>query len=76
VFKFFTEPVASHVLQPLTWGVPILVAFDDMHGLQWEYYFPRSPHGDYMKHQASKLKVLVLPPPQKFVILMVGNPYE
>jgi hypothetical protein len=25
--------------------VPILVAFYDMHGLQWDYSFPRSPHG-------------------------------
>jgi hypothetical protein len=24
--------------------VPILVAFYDMHGLQWDYFFPRSPH--------------------------------
>jgi hypothetical protein len=24
--------------------VPILVAFYDMHGLQWDYSFPRSPH--------------------------------
>jgi hypothetical protein len=29
------------VLQPPTWGVPILVAFYDMHGLQWDYSFPR-----------------------------------
>jgi hypothetical protein len=26
--------------------VPILVAFYDMHGLQWDYSFPRSPDGD------------------------------
>jgi len=26
--------------------VPILVAFYDMHGLQWDYSFPPSPHGD------------------------------
>jgi hypothetical protein len=32
------------VLQPPTWGVPILVAFYDMHGLQWGYSFPQSPH--------------------------------
>jgi hypothetical protein len=25
---------------------PILVAFYDMHGLQWDYSFPRSPHGE------------------------------
>jgi len=31
------------VLQPPTWGVPILVAFYDMHGLQWDYSFPWSP---------------------------------
>jgi len=34
------------VLQPQPGGVPILVAFYDMHGLQWDYSFPRSPHGD------------------------------
>jgi hypothetical protein len=28
--------------------VPILVAFYDMHGLQWDYSFPRSPHGDWL----------------------------
>jgi hypothetical protein len=37
------DRVASDVLQPPTWGVPILVAFYDMHGLQWDYSFPRSP---------------------------------
>jgi len=26
--------------------VPISVAFYDMHGLQWDYSFPRSPHGE------------------------------
>jgi hypothetical protein len=31
---------------PQPGGVPILVAFYDMHGLQWDYSFPRSPHGD------------------------------
>jgi hypothetical protein len=25
---------------------PILVAFYDMHELQWDYSFPRSPHGE------------------------------
>jgi hypothetical protein len=30
---------------PRHW-VPILVAFYDMHGLQWDYSFPRSPHGE------------------------------
>jgi hypothetical protein len=30
---------------PSHW-IPILVAFYDMHGLQWAYFFPRSPHGD------------------------------
>jgi hypothetical protein len=33
------------VLQPPTWGVPILVTFYDIHGLQWDYSLPRSPHG-------------------------------
>jgi hypothetical protein len=28
--------------------VPILVAFYDMHGLQWDYSFPRSPHGEML----------------------------
>jgi hypothetical protein len=27
--------------------VPNLVAFYDMHGLQWDYSFPRSPHGGW-----------------------------
>jgi hypothetical protein len=31
---------------PQPGGVPILVAFYDMHGLQWDYSFPRSPHGE------------------------------
>jgi hypothetical protein len=26
--------------------VPLLIALYDLHGLQWYYYFPRSPHGD------------------------------
>jgi hypothetical protein len=30
--------------------VPILVAFYDMHELQWDYSFPRSPHGDVNTH--------------------------
>jgi hypothetical protein len=34
------------VLQPPTWVASILVAFYDMHGLQWDYSFPRSPHGE------------------------------
>jgi hypothetical protein len=28
--------------------VPVLVAFYDMHGLQWYYSFPRSLHGDLL----------------------------
>jgi hypothetical protein len=28
----------------------ILVAFYDMHGLQWDYSFPRSPHGKIQRH--------------------------
>jgi hypothetical protein len=43
---FYRDRVASPVLQPPTWGVHILVAFYDMHGPQWDYSFPRSPHGD------------------------------
>jgi hypothetical protein len=44
-----------HIYIPLVTGwpsytprhrIPILVAFYDMHGLQWDYSFPRSPHGD------------------------------
>jgi hypothetical protein len=27
--------------------LPILVAFYDMYGLQWDCSFPRSPHGEY-----------------------------
>jgi hypothetical protein len=38
------------VLQPPTWGVPILVAFYDMHGLQWDYSFPQSPQGEPSDH--------------------------
>jgi hypothetical protein len=45
-FFFYRDRDASPVLQPPTWGVPILVAFYDMRGLQWDYSFPRSPHGD------------------------------
>jgi hypothetical protein len=26
----------------------ILVAFYNMHGLQWDYSFPQSPHGDFV----------------------------
>jgi hypothetical protein len=26
-----------------------LVAFYDLHGLQWDYSFPRSPHGELPK---------------------------
>jgi len=26
--------------------IPILVAFYDLHGLQWDYSFPQSPHGE------------------------------
>jgi hypothetical protein len=33
------------IYTPRHW-LPILVAFYDMHGLQWDYSFPRSPHGD------------------------------
>jgi hypothetical protein len=43
---FYRDRVASPVLQPPTWGSTILIAFYDMHGLQWDYSFPRSPHGE------------------------------
>jgi hypothetical protein len=45
--NFFTETgllALCSNLQP--GGVHILVAFYDMHGLQWDYSFPRSPHGE------------------------------
>jgi hypothetical protein len=35
--------------------VPILVAFNDMHGLQWDYSFPRSPHGEFGKKLANTI---------------------
>jgi hypothetical protein len=35
--------------------VPILVAFYDMHGLQWDYSFPRSPHGELSNVTKGKL---------------------
>jgi hypothetical protein len=31
---------------PQPGGVSILVAFYDMHELQWDYSFPRSPYGE------------------------------
>jgi hypothetical protein len=31
---------------PVIPQAPISVAFYDMHGLQWDYSFPRSPQGD------------------------------
>jgi hypothetical protein len=56
VVKFFyRDRVASPVLQPPTWGVPILVAFYDMHGLQWDYSLPWSPHGDMLVHTIYKI---------------------
>jgi hypothetical protein len=33
---------------PQPGGVPILVAFYDMHGLQWNYSSPLSPHGEFL----------------------------
>jgi hypothetical protein len=45
--KFFTETwFLALCSNPQPGGVPILVAFYDMHGLQWDYSFPRSPHGE------------------------------
>jgi hypothetical protein len=34
------------------------VAFYDMHGLQWDYSFPRSPHGDVKSSTALKCNSL------------------
>jgi hypothetical protein len=34
--------------------VPILVAFYDMHGLQWDYSFPPSPHGEHKEFSWGK----------------------
>jgi hypothetical protein len=43
--KFFTETgLLALCSNPQHGGVPILVAFYDMHGLQWDYSFPRLPH--------------------------------
>jgi hypothetical protein len=39
---------------PQPGGVPILVAFYDIHGLQWDYSFPRPPHGDQSIKLTSK----------------------
>jgi hypothetical protein len=47
VVKFFTETgLLALCSNPQPGGIPILVAFYDMHGLQWDYSFPCSPHGD------------------------------
>jgi hypothetical protein len=47
VVKFFTETgLLALCSNPQPGGIAILVAFYDMHGLQWDYSFPRSPHGD------------------------------
>jgi hypothetical protein len=43
--------------KPQPGGVSILVAFYDMHGLQWDYSFPRSPHGDYVNKVKVKLSL-------------------
>jgi hypothetical protein len=43
--KFFTESgLLALCSNPQPGGVPVLVAFYDMHGLQWDYSFLRSPH--------------------------------
>jgi uncharacterized membrane protein YphA (DoxX/SURF4 family) len=45
--KFFTETgLLALCSNPHPGGVPILVAFYDMHGLQWDYSFPQSKHGE------------------------------
>jgi hypothetical protein len=41
---------------PQPGGISILVAFYDMHGLQWDYSFPRSPHGDITIYQVGLLR--------------------
>jgi hypothetical protein len=54
---FFRGGVVSSTTNPQPGGpglhiytprhrVPILVTFYDMYGLQWDYSFPQSPHGD------------------------------
>jgi hypothetical protein len=48
--KFLTETgLLALRSNPKPGGVPILVAFYDMHGLQWDYSFPRSPHREKVK---------------------------
>jgi hypothetical protein len=48
--KFFTETgLLALFSNPQPGEVPILVAFYDMHGLQWDYSFPQSPHGEKLK---------------------------
>jgi hypothetical protein len=45
--KFFTETrLLALCSNTQRGGVPILVAFYDMHGLQWVHSFPLSPHGE------------------------------
>jgi hypothetical protein len=45
--KLFTETgLLALCSNPQPGGVPILVAFYDMHGLQWDYSCPRSSHGE------------------------------
>jgi hypothetical protein len=36
--------------------VPILVAFYDMHGLQWDKSYPWSPHGDKNVHKYLEIR--------------------
>jgi hypothetical protein len=46
--NFFTETgLLALCSNPQPGGVPISVAFYDMHGLQWVYSFPRSPRREY-----------------------------
>jgi hypothetical protein len=46
--KCFTETgLLALWSNPQPGGVPILVASYDMHGLQWDYSFPWSPHGEW-----------------------------
>jgi hypothetical protein len=51
--KFFTEiRLLALCSNPQLEGVPILVVFYDMHGLHWDYSFPRSPHGDSKRYSS------------------------
>jgi hypothetical protein len=46
--EFITPGAGWPSYTPGHW-VPILVAFYDLHGQQWDYSFPWSPHGESRK---------------------------